>query len=327
MSRIGKKPVPVPKGVTVLLADRTITVEGPKGKLSWEFRPEVIVTFDETTRIITVARIDDERLSRALHGLSRAMIVNMVVGVTDGYEKTIGNHWRGLLGCRFGQSPATTRGFRQRTASANSRGYQGLRAGSTAYCHPRHRQTIGGPFLPPPSAQNANPSPTKARVFATSASRSAANKARLWSSNIEPRPLVVNTQPRSLIAKLKNHETRKTNRHAAKTAWDARAQSPQTRYHTSPFVHFPQPQKFLRTDHRRCRRTHLSLRQHHGNIFERAVEIRRQQNRRGLGRKRDCQTCHRGRYQGSRLSTVANTKYHGRVAALADAAREAGLVF
>jgi large subunit ribosomal protein L6 len=89
MSRIGKKPVPVPKGVKVLLADSTISVEGPKGKLSWEFRPEVKVTFDETTQIITVTRIDDERLSRALHGLSRAMIVNMVIGVTDGYEKRL----------------------------------------------------------------------------------------------------------------------------------------------------------------------------------------------------------------------------------------------
>jgi large subunit ribosomal protein L6 len=89
MSRIGKKPVPVPKGVKIQLADRTIDVEGPKGKLSWEFRPEVMVSFDDKTQLITVARINDERLSRALHGLSRAMIDNMIVGVTQGYEKRL----------------------------------------------------------------------------------------------------------------------------------------------------------------------------------------------------------------------------------------------
>ena len=51
MSRIGKKPVPVPEGVKVQLADRTITVEGPKGKLQWEFRPEVSVAYDEAAQI------------------------------------------------------------------------------------------------------------------------------------------------------------------------------------------------------------------------------------------------------------------------------------
>jgi large subunit ribosomal protein L6 len=89
MSRIGKKPVPLPKGVKVQLADRTITVEGPKGKLHWEFRPEVTVAYDEKTQSVSVARHDDLRLSRALHGTTRAMIKNMVVGVSEGYEKRL----------------------------------------------------------------------------------------------------------------------------------------------------------------------------------------------------------------------------------------------
>ncbi len=72
MSRIGKKPVQVPEGVKVQIADHTITVEGPKGKLQWEFRPEVSVAYDEQAQIHSVARRDDERLSRALHGLTRA---------------------------------------------------------------------------------------------------------------------------------------------------------------------------------------------------------------------------------------------------------------
>jgi large subunit ribosomal protein L6 len=89
MSRIGKKPVPVPAGVKVQIADRTITVEGKLGKLEWEFRPEVSVAYDDAAKVITVARIDDERLSRALHGLTRALIANMIVGVTQGYERRL----------------------------------------------------------------------------------------------------------------------------------------------------------------------------------------------------------------------------------------------
>ncbi|MEN6458924.1 MAG: 50S ribosomal protein L6 [Thermoguttaceae bacterium] len=89
MSRIGKKLVPVPAGVKIQIADRKITVEGPKGKLEWEHRPEVSVAYDDVAKTIAVTRRDDERLSRALHGLSRALVVNMIVGVTQGYEKRL----------------------------------------------------------------------------------------------------------------------------------------------------------------------------------------------------------------------------------------------
>jgi large subunit ribosomal protein L6 len=89
MSRIGKKPVPVPDGVKVQVVDHTVTVEGKLGKLDWEFRPEVSVAYDESAKLISVTRIDDERLSRALHGLTRALIANMIVGVTQGYERRL----------------------------------------------------------------------------------------------------------------------------------------------------------------------------------------------------------------------------------------------
>ncbi|MCE5268019.1 MAG: 50S ribosomal protein L6 [Planctomycetaceae bacterium] len=89
MSRIGKKLVPVPAGVTIKIADRTISVEGPKGKLQWEHRPEVSVAYDDAAKTVAVSRRDDERQSRALHGLTRALIVNMVAGVTQGYEKRL----------------------------------------------------------------------------------------------------------------------------------------------------------------------------------------------------------------------------------------------
>jgi large subunit ribosomal protein L6 len=89
MSRIGKQPLQVPANVKVGLADRTICVEGPLGKLEWQFRPEVGVQFDESTRTLVVTRENDARLARALHGLSRSLIKNMLVGVTQGYEKRL----------------------------------------------------------------------------------------------------------------------------------------------------------------------------------------------------------------------------------------------
>jgi large subunit ribosomal protein L6 len=89
MSRIGKKPLPIPKGVKIQLAGRLLTVEGPKGKLEWEHRPEVAVTHDEAAQTLTVARKNDEALSRALHGTTRAVMQNMLVGVTQGYERRL----------------------------------------------------------------------------------------------------------------------------------------------------------------------------------------------------------------------------------------------
>ena len=89
MSRIGDKPIDIPNGVKVGIADNTVTVEGPLGKLSWSFRSEIDVKVDEEAKKIVCSRIDDERESRALHGLSRALIQNMVVGVTSGYERRL----------------------------------------------------------------------------------------------------------------------------------------------------------------------------------------------------------------------------------------------
>ena len=103
MSRIGKKPVQVPAGVKIQIADRTITVEGKLGTLQWEHRPEVTVAFDEAAKVLTVTRRDDERQSRALHGLTRALLVNMVAGVTQGYEKRLEIQGVGYLAALQGQ--------------------------------------------------------------------------------------------------------------------------------------------------------------------------------------------------------------------------------
>jgi large subunit ribosomal protein L6 len=104
MSRIGKKPVVVPPGVTIQVADSTISVEGPKGKLQWQFRPEVSVAYDEAAKTITVTRVNDERLSRALHGLTRALIVNMIVGVTEGYERRLEIQGVGYIAAVLGKT-------------------------------------------------------------------------------------------------------------------------------------------------------------------------------------------------------------------------------
>jgi large subunit ribosomal protein L6 len=87
MSRIGKQPVAVPGNVKVAVDRHTIRVEGPKGKLDWTFHRDMKVTFDEGEHLIRVERPSDHRRHRSLHGLTRAVIANMVHGVTEGYEK------------------------------------------------------------------------------------------------------------------------------------------------------------------------------------------------------------------------------------------------
>jgi large subunit ribosomal protein L6 len=89
MSRIGNKPVEVPGGVKVNIADRTVTVEGPLGKLDLTHRAEVTVAYDDEKKLVTVSRENDERSARAFHGLTRALLQNMMVGVTQGYERKL----------------------------------------------------------------------------------------------------------------------------------------------------------------------------------------------------------------------------------------------
>ncbi len=89
MSRIGKRPVTVPANVKVNVQGQTVSIEGPQGTLSQELRPEIQVRYDDSVRHIAVVRRDESRQSRALHGLSRALLQNMVKGVTDGYERKL----------------------------------------------------------------------------------------------------------------------------------------------------------------------------------------------------------------------------------------------
>lgn len=89
MSRIGKQPVVIPAGVKVRVTDGKVFVEGPKGKLEMTYHTNMKVEHDEAGKAVKVTRPDDERLNRALHGLTRSLIANMVEGVTKGYEKRL----------------------------------------------------------------------------------------------------------------------------------------------------------------------------------------------------------------------------------------------
>lgn len=87
MSRIGKNPIEVPSGVDVKVVDGHISVKGPKGLLERDLHPDMIIAVDGGT--LTVTRPTDERRHRALHGLTRSLVANMVTGVTDGYAKVL----------------------------------------------------------------------------------------------------------------------------------------------------------------------------------------------------------------------------------------------
>jgi large subunit ribosomal protein L6 len=89
MSRLGKKPVAVPDKVKIQIADHHVTVEGPLGKLEWDVPQLIGIALDEKGASLVVTRTGDQRQAKALHGLSRALIQNMIVGVTQGYERKL----------------------------------------------------------------------------------------------------------------------------------------------------------------------------------------------------------------------------------------------
>jgi large subunit ribosomal protein L6 len=89
MSRIGVKPIPIPAGVKVAVSGQTVAVEGPVGKLSWTHRPEVSVEVDAAAQVVVVKRSGDERVHRSLHGLTRSLVANMLLGCAKGYSKSL----------------------------------------------------------------------------------------------------------------------------------------------------------------------------------------------------------------------------------------------
>jgi len=111
MSRIGKKPVAVPDNVKVSVAGAVITVESGKNKLTFTHRPEVEVKFDAATKAAVVTRKDDSREARALHGLTRALVANMIEGVTKGFTKELEINGVGWGAKLAGKKVALTVGY------------------------------------------------------------------------------------------------------------------------------------------------------------------------------------------------------------------------
>lgn len=89
MSRVGKTPVPIPSGVTVKVTGREVAVSGSNGNLSWRFPPSAQVAVDDEAKCVQVTRNDDSKQSRANHGLTRALVANMVKGVSEGFQKRL----------------------------------------------------------------------------------------------------------------------------------------------------------------------------------------------------------------------------------------------
>ena len=110
MSRIGKQPIAIPAGVTVdLKADNLITVKGPKGTLTRKLVPNVTINVE--TSEITVTRPNDLKQNRALHGLTRTLIFNMVEGVTNGYTKVLEINGVGYRAAKTGNKLNLTLGY------------------------------------------------------------------------------------------------------------------------------------------------------------------------------------------------------------------------
>ena len=111
MSRIGKKPIEIPKGIKVAVDGQTVTVEGSLGKLSQWFSPNVKVEFNAGTNVLTVTRANASREAAAMHGLYRALIQNMVNGVSKGYEKRLEIFGTGYLFAMQGKTLQVRAGF------------------------------------------------------------------------------------------------------------------------------------------------------------------------------------------------------------------------
>lgn len=109
MSRIGKSPIPIPSGVDVSLSGSTVQVKGPKGQLAWEVHEHVRVSVADGEVIVT--RPNDAPQTRALHGLTRSCIANMVEGVTEGFRKTLELQGTGYRATMQGQNLVLTVGY------------------------------------------------------------------------------------------------------------------------------------------------------------------------------------------------------------------------
>ena len=109
MSRIGRLPIPVPSGVDVTIDGRTVTVKGPKGSLTRELHPDITVAREDDRLVVT--RPTEQKTHKQLHGLTRTLVNNMVVGVTDGYRKGLEIQGVGYRAALVGQKLQLNLGY------------------------------------------------------------------------------------------------------------------------------------------------------------------------------------------------------------------------
>jgi large subunit ribosomal protein L6 len=122
MSRVGKQPIPIPDGVTVTLEGSQVTVKGPKGELSGSFDAELGIASEDG--MILVTRPTDQPRHRSLHGLTRSLIANMILGVSNGFERTLEIHGVGYRVLQKGRDIELNVGYSNSVAFAAPEGIE-----------------------------------------------------------------------------------------------------------------------------------------------------------------------------------------------------------
>ena len=141
MSRIGRMPVTIPAGVEVSIAEpNVVTVKGPKGTLTQTMRPEMIIKVEGN--VIHVGRPSEDKLHKSLHGLTRSLIHDMVVGVTDGFKKELEINGVGYKASKEGNKLVMNLGY---SHLGRDRRHHNRCPGSQQGRHQRHRQAEGRP--------------------------------------------------------------------------------------------------------------------------------------------------------------------------------------
>src|SRR5271168_4047414 len=167
MSRVGRSPIAVPSNVTVTLSGATVNVKGPQGSLERQL-PEGITVAQEGDTLV-VSRPDDERRHRALHGLSRSLVANMVTGVTEGYSKELEIVGVGYRATAKGPSALELALGFSHSVSVNAPRASPSRCPSPRASSCAASTKSASARWPPTSEKSASPSPTRARVCATPA--------------------------------------------------------------------------------------------------------------------------------------------------------------
>lgn len=197
MSRIGNKPVQIPAGVEVAVNGNNVVVKGPKGQLELDVFEKLAINVEDN--VLTVSRPDDERETRARHGLTRALIHNMVVGVSEGFEKKLELAGVGYRVQQKGKNLEFSLGFSHPVIVEAPEGITFEVPDNTHVNVKGINKQQGSVRLPLRSAAIVLPSLTRARVSTTLASTSAASWVRPPSSR--NRLTRIRPAPRQVLAR------------------------------------------------------------------------------------------------------------------------------